>query len=481
MNKLFLSALLVIVSISSRAQWEPDVRLTNNPSSSFTSINNQWCIGAKGDTLHGVWTDLRDGNTEIYYKRSVDRGLTWGADTRLTNNPANSNHPCISVSGSIIHIAWCDYRDGNYEIYYKRSTDRGTSWGADTRLTNSNGSSFNPSIAVTGFVVNIVWYDFRNGNWEIYYTRSTDGGLNWVPDTRLTNDPANSYNACIAVSGSIVNVVWGDYRDGVNGEIYYKQSSDGCVNWGQDIRLTNDPDSSRRPCVATYDSVVHVVWHDNRDGNSEIYYKRSIDGGITWGTDTRLTNDPADSWDPSIAVFGSTVHVVWFDNRDGNFEIYYKKSEDEGLNWGTDARLTNADGDSEYPSIAFSDSVVHVIWTDLRDGNEEIYYKRDPTGGFPEGIGNDSKASFGQEISIWPNPASNIIHIKYNNCSNQPIGQTSDRATLTIRNILGKELLIKQIQYGESVIKVSNLQNSFYFVSVKNNNQVISTKLMIAK
>ena len=74
------------------------------------------------------------------------------------------------------------------------------------------------------------------------------------------------------------------------------------------------------------------------------------------------------------------MHVVWYDNRDGNNEIYYKRSTDAGINWGADTRLTNNTAYSEYPSVAVSGSVVHVVWNDYRDGNSEIYYKRNPTG-----------------------------------------------------------------------------------------------------
>lgn len=62
---------------------------------------------------------------------------------------------------------------------------------------------------------------------------------------------------------------------------------------------------------------MHVVWDDERDANGEIYYIRSIDGGLNWGDETRLTNDSDDSWMRCITVSGSTVHVVWSDWRDG--------------------------------------------------------------------------------------------------------------------------------------------------------------------
>jgi hypothetical protein len=57
----------------------------------------------------------------------------------------------------------------------------------------------------------------------------------------------------------------------------------------------------------------------------EIYYKQSTDGGINWIPGTRLTNNTAYSWYPQITVSGTVAHVVWYDNRDGNAEIYYKQ------------------------------------------------------------------------------------------------------------------------------------------------------------
>jgi hypothetical protein len=139
-------------------------------------------------------------------------------------------------------------------------------------------------------------------------------------------------------------------------------------------------------------------------------------------------------------------------------------------------------GDSEYPGVAVSGPVIHVVWFDLRDGNEEIYYKRNPTGGFPVGIDNDLAGTSGKQISVYPNPASTQIHINFNTEVNQSAGNKDEKNTLTIRNIIGVELLSKQIQNGESMIDVSNLENGFYFVSVKTNkSQVNGTKLIIAK
>ena len=402
---------ILLSSINAIAQWQPDIRLTNDPAESFISWNNARCIAVSGSVVHIVWFDNRDGNQEIYYNRSTDGGVIWGADTRLTNFVGNSSYPSITVSGSVVHIVWMDDRDGNTEIYYKRSSDAGVSWGTDTRLTNNSAYSDLPSVAVSGSIVHVVWTDTRDdNNGEIYYKRSTDAGVSWDADTRLTNNASWSQLSSVAVSGSLV----------------------------------------------------HVVWVDNRDGNYEIYYKNSTDGGIIWGTDLRLTNNSAESWYPSVAVSGSTVHVVFDDYRDPLREIYYKKSPDGGVSWGVDTRLTNNPSDSRLPNVAVFGTVVYVAFNDNRDGNFEIYFKRDPTGN-PIGIQNISTeipSSFSLKQN-YPNPFNPTTKIKFD------VVRLSD-VKIVVYDVTGREvstLVNESLQPGtyETTFDASALSSGIYF------------------
>jgi hypothetical protein len=97
--------------------------------------------------------------------------------------------------------------------------------------------------------------------------------------------------------------------------------------------------------------------------------------------------------------------VVWIDSRDGNYEIYYKRSTDAGATWSSDTRLTNAPLNSWWASISAADSVVHVLWTDYRDGNYEIYYKRNPTGNLGvEELSSSRLIPYASRLTVSPNP-----------------------------------------------------------------------------
>jgi len=264
-----------------------------------------------------------------YYKRSTDGGLNWGADTRLTNNTALSNYSSITSSGSNLHVVWFDRRDaGDAEIYYKNSTDNGDTWSADVRLTNSLGDSYIPVVAVSGSNVHVAWYDNHDGNNEIYYKRSTDNGISWGADTRLTNNSGESRYPSIAVSGSTVHVAWSDNKGGSNYRIYYKRSTNGGISWGAEVLITNKNYYNIYSALAVNGAVVHIVYVNlnNHGSGYDIIYNKSINDGATWGTEIQLTSNPSSSLYPSIAVSGTALHVLFQDDRDGNSEIYYKRN-----------------------------------------------------------------------------------------------------------------------------------------------------------
>ena len=369
---------MVIAPAAAQVTWSSDIRLTDDPADSMQFVDQSIAVDSN-DNIHITWCDARHGDTELYYTKLDNNGNTLVDDTRLTDAPDSSENPCIAVDSSDnIHITWPDKRDGNYEIYYTKLDNNGNTLVDDTRLTDAPETSAHPTFAVdSSNNIHISWYDKRDGNYEIYYTKLDNNGNTVVDDTRLTV-AAYALGPSVAVdSGDNIHIAWRDKRDG-NYEIYYTKLDNNGNTLVDDTRLTDNTAYSMYPSIAADSSDnMHISWHDKRDGNYEIYYTKLSNTGATLIDDTRLTDASGYSYFSGVAVDSSdNIHIVWRDKRHGNGEIYYTKLDNNGNTVVDDTRLTDDPAYSKEPSIAVdSSNNIHITWYDKRDGNYEIYYK----------------------------------------------------------------------------------------------------------
>ena len=168
----------------------------------------------------------------------------------------------------------------------------------------------------------MVWSDNTPGNWEIYFRKSANGGTTWNTAQRLTNNAEDSVYPKIAVDGSKVYVIWAEYT-----EFYFRMSLNGATTWQDAIMLTNTQGYSTGDGDLEYSgSKIFVVYEDHISGNPEVYFKKSSDGSATWPVTRRVKNNMGQSMYPNIAAGSSAVYAVWSDNTPGNFEIYLKYS-----------------------------------------------------------------------------------------------------------------------------------------------------------
>jgi hypothetical protein len=261
-------------------------------------------VAALDSFVHVAWADDSAGR-ELYYRRSTDFGATWSEKTKLTNDMQESWHPSLALRDNYVHLAWRDWRDHSFEVYYKRSTDFGATWSSDARLSEDPNGSYNPCVAADSDLVHVVWWDTRSTPYEIYLKTSTDNGTTWSADVRLTNDTTGSYNMTVAARGATVHVMW----EALYGTsfIMYKYSTDGGATWSTDTALTVTPDYwSVSPCAAMDGNAVHLIWTDFRDSEyGEIYYKRNLGAGAA-----------AEEWPavlpPRWAAGATIVHGVLF-------------------------------------------------------------------------------------------------------------------------------------------------------------------------
>jgi hypothetical protein len=375
-KKIFLIFVAVVfASAALQAQtWLASKRLTWNSGDSdapgtTTDSNNH---------IYVVWHDDTPTDNEIFFRKSTDGGAAWAGTKRLTWNSGSSENPeAATDSNNHIHVVWQDSTPGNDEIFYRRSTDGGSTWTSAKRVTWNSGSSYEPAITIdANNHIHVIWYDDTPVYAEIYYTKSTNGGSSWSTK-RLTWVPAYSYLPDITTdTNNNIYVVWADRRKG-NYEIYFKKSTDAGATWWTCKRLTWTSENSGVPAVTTdSNNNIFVAYTDLTPGVNEVFLKKSTDGGINWTSD-RLTWTAGSSGNPTVASdTNNNIHVIWQDSTYGTDDLFHKRSTNGGSSWTT-KRLTWNPNLSFWPDIAIdSMNRIHIVWKYGSVHVGEIYYKR---------------------------------------------------------------------------------------------------------
>jgi hypothetical protein len=259
-------------------------------------------------------------------------------------------------------------------------------WSPLRRLTWNSEHSMDVNIAIIwGDNLHLVWQDASTAYsiYEIFYKKSLDGGVNWSGTKRLTWTNSQSFNPAIAVdSTNNIYVVWEQYDSG-SSEIYYKKSTNGGNSWTGIKRLTWTAGYSFAPKVAI-DSAenIYVVWSDTTPGDEEIYFKKSTNGGNSWSS-KRLSWNAGEAEKPKIVIDSNDdIQVLWSEDTPGNCELFYKKSIDGGNSWTATKRLTWTSADSyNFDVVVDSSDVLHVAWQDKVKEVEVIFYKKSTDSG----------------------------------------------------------------------------------------------------
>jgi hypothetical protein len=173
-------------------------------------------------------------------------------------------------------------------------------------------------------------------------------------------------------------------------------------NWYPNVRVNDASSQSKLAPSLTFaltdtgtisETVFLVVWADERscDHYPDIYFARSINGGRTWSSDVRVSDecDPDDPPypdcpslnTPDIAVRATdgNLWAVWHEAPGDNIgggdpgDIKYATSDDLGHSWSL-AGLVH-DGTARCPRIAAhgASGYLYTVWEDERSDDGDIY------------------------------------------------------------------------------------------------------------
>ncbi len=467
--------LLLTTYLYSQSGWSEDTQLVYLPGTSWYPR-----AACNGDTIHLVWWQ-HYAHDEVFYKRSTDAGETWGDDELLTpEDSISAVTPSIAVWSNNVHVAWKESYTYYYAICYRKSTDGGNTWSIIDTLhkTNMEGMRGNPRLCVYSDTVCLVT---TRDDGNILFMKSTDNGVSWDSADVIGDGAAHpsfkmsksiSFYLTLSVAASEIT------------EILFYKSTDAGETWSDSQVISeNDGIGSQRPAMDTDDSSgIHITWYDYKYSpypwTGDIFYRASRDSGNTWEQIDSLTVEHR-TVASDILAEGNNVHLVWEDDRHGfnnNFEIYYRMSTDLGQTWGSEVRLTDALYHSYCPSLACGIGYLHLFWQDRRNDSNNItgklYYKRKSLSGAVSEFYHQKDIS--EFLTISPNPFKEKTLITFFLSEHSGFLEVYD---VSGRGVFGKQVSGK----GRKEVLWQTNNAGVYFVTLKTKNKVAVKKIVALK
>lgn len=275
------------------------------------------------------------------------------------------------------------------------------------------GAAGAPSISLSIDRANVAWSNFANGSGEVWASRSNGRAIVWESPVRVDTDVFGAVkitnSGSVSQVGSNVYVFWLDARTGTMfDDVRFNLSTDGGQTFGTQDRQVPDGygggvevrDFRAIARPGTSGDVLHVAVRVAPSGlvDEELWIVRSLDGGQTWQTPTRIAGNTLASLDVdqfSLAVDGLNLHLVWEDdstNGAGRYSPYHVRSTDGGATFGTVTRLDVTDatdaGNCDAPGehglrVRVDGQQIAVAWLEERTHptNEQARYTQSLDGG----------------------------------------------------------------------------------------------------
>tara|TARA_B100001245_G_scaffold199496_1_gene159035 strand:- start:1976 stop:3361 length:1386 start_codon:yes stop_codon:yes gene_type:complete len=349
---------------------------------------------------------------QVFY--SSDSGKTWTRDTLKSSYGVWGDPVLISdYQGNFYFLHLSDPTGENWRseeildrIVCQKSTDNGKTWndGSYMGMHHPKDQDKQWSVADRKGTVYTTWTQFdKYGSKEeedrsnILFSKSTDGGKSWSDAISINQFSGDCLDGDQTTEGAVpavtedgtVYVAWG-----YDNKIWFDRSEDGGETWlkedkvvadqpgGWDIEIPGLMRANGMPVTVVnnkegeYKGEVYVNWVDERNGNFDVWFARSTDGGDTWSEPQKVNDDDteADQFFTWLSCDQTTgyLYCMFYDRRnykDLQTDVYLASSKDGGRSW-VNEKISEKPF-TPNPNVFFGDynhidayqGVVRPIWT----------------------------------------------------------------------------------------------------------------------
>ena len=300
--------------------------------------------------------------------------------------PAGSGEPFLATTpGGDLLLSWVEATsDSTHALRFARRT--AAAWSAPRTVAEGgdwfvNWADF-PSIVELPDGSLAAHYLRRSGPgtyaYDVWLTRSTDGGATWQPALRPHRDGTQTEHGFVSLyaHGDSLGAVWLDGRayegaetshGGPGGEMSLRFTT-----WGRDAEPAAETALDARTCDCCQTAVVvsdagPVVFYRDRSEAEirDIHVLRQVGGGWTesvpvhadgWRIDACPVNGPA------ADASGSRIAVAWFTAAQDSPRVHVAFSADAGATFAPPVRVDGGDPVGRVDLVLDADGTAYVSW-----------------------------------------------------------------------------------------------------------------------
>lgn len=350
---LFISFFLA-VSAGADVVFSPIQNISNTPS----QPSDEHRIDADGEQYYLVWNKWGD----ILFKRSLDSGEAWGSTVTIYSAfDYGGSYPAVAGSDGNVYVVYYRNTLGNSEIFFSRSLDNGVTFSPEVALSDANWGAITPMIAARGDTVFVAYEDRdSNSRYQIYLQISTDAGDTWSGPQQISDSAYHSRWCNVTYADSVLYMTWnaqvGSNYDDL--DIFFSKSTDLGQTWTSAVNVTNNQAYNARLSTVVLDDMVYIAASSKLDDlQADAVLYRSSDLGDTWDMVANLSDNTGDSSRPAVwaaanAYNDHRLYVTWVDDTfSADGLVYLRYSLDNGQNWSEPLLAGQENGNAGWAQV----------------------------------------------------------------------------------------------------------------------------------
>ncbi|MDE1839039.1 MAG: exo-alpha-sialidase [Thaumarchaeota archaeon] len=306
-------------------------------------------------------------NSGVYLRTSQDNGTTFGDKVELLQVSGNPLALDVSMQkiGDTIYVAGedeisCSANPNvcNYDIFLRKSTDDGTTFGNMVNIT----TAVNPvdlHMYTANNNVYIVWDQLVGESVNLFLAKSNDGGSSFSTPEIIGQKSGESSSPHLMASGKDLYVIWKyDNANIVNNGIgfgprptsgiFLIQSHDGGNTISEPLDVSGPVGTSYWSNIAASGNNVFVSWGTKFGDKEDVFIRKSPDNGTIFDDAVKLTDEKQDYFQTQMVSSGNNVYVAIDTGLPGD-DLFLATSHDGGDAFDSMVNLNHEISVPEFP------------------------------------------------------------------------------------------------------------------------------------